>query len=485
MFQTYSFLFLFLPVLLAGWYLLLHRGMHRAALSFLCAMSLMFYASFGVRALLLLAGSVLLTVLISRLMTLPGVRARGALVKGLAAAGIVSQLFLLLLYKIPPSMRLLLPVGLGFYTLRHIAYLADVANEGERDDLYSVLAFLLFFPTLTQGPITLREDMIGQFTTATERPFRAEFLARGLSLFTLGLAKKLLVADTLGHFVDLSYEYLPRTETLSAAVAVFLFVPQLYFDFSGYCDMAEGISGMLGLRLPLNFDSPLQAASAKELWRRWHITLSRFFLRYVYQPLGGSRRGKGRAVLLTLMVFLISGFWHGSTLGYLIWGFLAGLPVALRALGKDSSLFRTLDRLPLVLRRLVTFVWVSLAFVFFRAPDVETALTMLRHLLLPVPISRAFIRVLPTLVVTPESWLVKNLFAYANPALEELGAWLFAALFLCLVIVLLCAKNARRRVSEWTEAQFCSLPRALLLSLLLAWSVLSFSGVGSFLYFQY
>ena len=215
------------------------------------------------------------------------------------------------------------------------------------------------------------------------------------------------------------------------------------------------------------------------------MTLSRFFRRYLYLPLGGNRKGRVRTACNLMLVFLVSGFWHGSTAGYLIWGALAGLPVCLTALCKGTPLLTPFLRLPARLSCLLHFVWVSIAFVFFRAPDVDTALTLLRHLLLPVPLSRAFIRVLPTLVVTPESWLVTNLFARIDPAWEEVSAQLLALFFLALVLLCLCMKNVRRRISEAEEGRFASLPLALLFSVLFVWSVLSFTGVSTFMYFQY
>lgn len=486
MFQTYSFVFVFLPVLLAGWYLLLKKGFGRAALSFLCLMSLLFYASFGLRPFLIFFSCTALTFLLSRLMQSATFCADDKKRHALAATGVVLNLALLLLFKIPPSLRTFLPVGLGFYTLRHIACLIDLAKERDaKEDPLVSLSFLLFFPVLAQGPLTLREDLVPQLSTVTKRPFRAESLARGLARFILGLSKKMLLADTIGLFVDTCYAYLYRTELCSAAVAVFLYVPQLYFDFSGYCDMADGISEMLGFTLPVNFDSPLHQTSPARFWRRWHMTLSRFFQRYLYLPLGGNRKGRVRTACNLMLVFLVSGFWHGSTAGYLIWGALAGLPVCLTALCKGTRLLTPFLRLPARLRCFLHFVWVSIAFVFFRAPDVGTAIELLRHLLLPVPLSRAFIRVLPTLVVTPESWLVTNLFARINPAWEEGAAWLLALLFLALVLLCLSMKNVRRRISEAEEGRFASLPLALLFSVLFVWSVLSFTGVSTFMYFQY
>ncbi|MBR0092745.1 MAG: MBOAT family protein [Lachnospiraceae bacterium] len=486
MFQSYSFVFLFLPVLLAGWYLLLRRGGRRYALSFLCVMSLLFYASFGIRALLIFTSDAAVTFLISRLLQAPFLRKHPKKRLLLCAAGVLLQLALLLLFKLPPSLRAYLPVGLGFYTLRHIAYLIDLFRDAEANDAsLSALSFLLFFPVLAQGPVTLREDMIPQMDSVSARPFRAEALARGLTRFILGLSKKLLIADTIGLFIETCYAYLPRTETLSAAVAVFAVMPQIYFDFSGYCDMADGVSEMLGFSLPLNFDSPLQASSPRMLWRRWHMTLSRFFHRYLYLPLGGSRKGRVRTACNLMLVFLVSGFWHGSTAGYLLWGALAGLPVCLAVLLKDSPFLRPFSLFPQWLNRVLTYVWVSFAVVFFRSPDVDTALTLLRHLFLPVPLFRAFIRVLPTLVVTPESWLVTNLFARIHPALEEGAAQILALLFLAAVIVCLCMKNVRRRVTDAPASRFVSLPFTLLLGFLFLWSVLSFSGVSTFLYFQY
>ena len=233
-----------------------------------------------------------------------------------------------------------------------------------------------FFPQLIAGPIVNQSEMLPQFETMTERDFDWEKFARGFILFVLGMFKKVILADTLGAGVDFGYGNLDVLGRLDVLVVMFAYTLQLYFDFSGYCDMARGIGKMLGMEIPINFNSPYKAVNIVDFWKRWHITLNRFFTKYVYIPLGGNRKGMARMYGNLLLVFLLSGIWHGAGWNYIVWGMLHGvLYVITRWWQKRSGEAekKTKNILMTCVSRILLFIYVSVAWVYFRAENIVQA----------------------------------------------------------------------------------------------------------------
>ena len=226
--------------------------------------------------------------------------------------------------------------------------------------------YTVYFPKLIQGPIAFHKEMIDQFTDKSLRKYDPEKMAKGIMSFIIGLSKKVLLADTLSKMVVYGFHYTYYLDTITVIVVMLAYTFQIYLDFSGYCDMANGVSLMLGFKLPVNFNSPYKAATAKELWQRWHMTLSRFFIKYVYIPLGGSRKGKIRTIINVLVVFILSGLWHGAGWTYICWGLMQGLLVVWDNLGivgvredrKAKYLFRDkpLIAIPRALGNALTFI---------------------------------------------------------------------------------------------------------------------------------
>ncbi|MBQ9512935.1 MAG: MBOAT family protein, partial [Lachnospiraceae bacterium] len=347
LFQSLSFILVFLPVILTGYFLLCARGKdYRVAQWWLICASLLFYGMFHVLFPVLLLCSALITYGLCAWMK--RTQAEGQ-VKALRTAGVVLHLGVLFLYKYLDFFRgqlslvtgetftplaLLLPVGLSFTTFQQIAFLIDmkraVLNEEQGLSasgctLTEYLTYITFFPKLVQGPITLPSEFLPQLRDTARRTFSVERFTDALLLFITGLAKKVLLADVLSPVVRYGYEQTYYLDTLCVIAVLVSYAFQLYFDFSGYCDMAQGVAGMLNLDLPDNFRSPFQARSIKSLWQRWHMSLSRFFTRYVYIPLGGSRKGRARTLLNVMVVFVLSAVWHGAGWTYLAWGVLEGL----------------------------------------------------------------------------------------------------------------------------------------------------------------
>ena len=332
-FNSFFFILIFLPLTVSGWFLLNRKSMILSEW-FLIGMSLWFYGSFSPWYLAVLAVSVALNYGFGRLV-------QGK--KGLLAAGILLNLALLSWFKyVTPELgapehagtmvrsllAIGLPVGFSFYTFSQISYLIDsFRGEVKNDGFRRYLLYITYFPKIVEGPITCYEEVISQLRNPANRVFSAEQLSHGILLFTFGLGKKLLIADVLAGPAVFGIQSAYYLDTLSVLLTMTCYALQLYFDFSGFCDMAMGISWMLNIHLPLNFDAPFQAESFPEFWKRWHMTLTRFFTKYVYIPLGGSRRGTLRTCLNVLAVFVLSGFWHGLGWNYLIWGLLSGVLV--------------------------------------------------------------------------------------------------------------------------------------------------------------
>ena len=284
--------------------------------------------------------------------------------------------------------ELVLPVGISFYTFNQIVYLADLSRRpgaAEREPVTYAL-FVTWFPHLIAGPILHHREMIPQLRSALSRPPRWSSIMLGLGIFAIGLAKKVLLADQVAPFVDVVFSravLVPLT-FCEAWIGALAYTLQIYFDFSGYSDMAIGLSFMFGVRLPVNFNSPYKAASIIEFWRRWHMTLSRFLRDYVYIPLGGNRHGAGWRHVNLLLTMLIGGLWHGAGWTFLIWGGLHGVYLILNHLWRTAGI-----PVPRPVAVIITFLAVVIAWVVFRAENVHAALAVLAPMLLSDGLSLA------------------------------------------------------------------------------------------------
>ena len=361
------------------------------------------------------------------------------------------------------------PLGLSFFTFQQLWLLKELytGQTGLKADAPLAL-FAFFFPTVTSGPI-LRP---GAFFPQLEgegflRPDWSD-AAAGVYAICCGTAKKVLLADSFGAVVNNGWGRLDDLSAPAAWLVILGYTLQLYFDFSGYCDIAAGAARLLGLRLPVNFDSPYRALSVGEFWKRWHITLTTFLRECVYFPLGGSRKGGGRTYCNILIIYLISGFWHGAGWTFLVWGALHGLAQAAeRAWGPGR------DRLPAAVRWALTFAFVNVAWVFFRAPDLGSAGALLK-----AAVAGGF--------EMPEPWLVEGLFAREISALEMLlpaiDPWVnilrTAVLYGAGILAALWPRNTVGQMDSFRP----TLWRGAALTAAMAWSMLSFTGVTTFIY---
>jgi len=373
LFNSLPFIFVFLPVVL-----LIHTLVRKEsvwAASWLGIASLGFYGWWNWRFIGLLLGSIVINYFVGGRIAAADPSKRHWLAVGICfdlavLAGFKYFGFLSDIVGVPLSFAIPLPLGISFYTFTQIAWLIDLARDGEsRPTFRNYLLFVTWFPHLIAGPILHHREMIRQFVGPGAFRATGESVAAGVTLFCIGLAKKVLAADSIVSTVATVFDGTGEVGMLQSWYAAIGYSLQLYFDFSGYCDMAIGLSLLFGVRLPINFNSPYQTASIIDFWRRWHMTLSRFLREYLYIPLGGSRTGLRRYgnILITMA---LGGLWHGAGWNFLLWGVLHGLYLCANHLWRAGGL-----RLPggEPSGRLLTLLAVVVAWVPFRAPNLHKA----------------------------------------------------------------------------------------------------------------
>jgi alginate O-acetyltransferase complex protein AlgI len=398
LFSSYTFLFQFLPATVLA-FAAARRHSPRAGIMVLLGASLFFYGAWRPVYLLLLLASIAVNFCLGLRMEDPlRRRATGTL-------GVALNLAVLCYFKYTgfifdslnnltgvslPFVNIVLPLGISFFTFQQIAYLVDVMRGAKVErDIVSYTLFVSFFPHLIAGPLVHHAEMIPQFKRG--RTGRSSVLAaRGLAIFAAGLFKKVVIADNLAQFVSPVFAHLDAgggVTTPWAWLATLAYTLQIYFDFSGYSDMAVGLALLFGIRLPVNFRSPYKANSIIDFWRRWHITLSRFLRDYLYIPLGGNRLGEQRRYLNLLVTMLLGGLWHGAGWNFLAWGGLHGIYLSINHLWHSrrgdaarppvAGLLATSMK---ILSWAVTFFAVVIAWVFFRAKTMAGAWQMLGSL---------------------------------------------------------------------------------------------------------
>ena len=368
-----------------------------------------------------------------------------------------------------PALGLPLPIGISFFTFQTMSYTVDVYRQDApaQRDIVAFGAYVTMFPQLVAGPIVRYREVAAELK---ERVNTTADFAAGAGRFTVGLAKKVLLANSIGALWDaeLAAQSAGMLTALGGWLGIAAYGFQIYFDFSGYCDIAAGCARLLGLRLPVNFDSPYRSLSVTEFWKRWHMTLTAFLRECVYFPLGGSRRGQGRTYLNILVVYLISGIWHGAGWTFIVWGLLHGAAQVTERLWGGRR-----DALPKWLRWVMTFFFLNLAWVFFRAPDMPAAAALLK-----TAVTGGFGGIRP--------WLVNGLFRREFSALELLApavrpytTYLRVALILGAgLLTALWPRNTVRQMEVFRPTVRSCLTTALLA----AWSILSFTGVVTFIY---
>ena len=398
LFNSQVFILGFLPAVLLLYYAL--AGSRPWRQGFLVAASLIFYGWWDIRYVPLLVGLTLANWAIVQWFS----KHRASWIPTL---GVVLNLAVLGLFKYADFFRanafflvgepfdlwrLILPLGISFFVFQKISYLIDL-RRGDRH-IYGLLDFSLFvtfFPQLIAGPLVRHNEIIEQFRAEPRGPEMWQNLGRGFFLFAIGVAKKVLLADTIATVADPLFGYAAPLTAMQAWLAAIAYTLQIYFDFSGYSDMAIGLARMFGLRLPQNFDAPYRSISIRDFWRRWHMTLSRFLRDYLYIPLGGNRCGAWRQAGNVIVTMLLGGLWHGASWNFVLWGGLHGVALAVQHVWNGQGV-----TLPKPFGWALTMLFVIAGWVLFRAPDFATAIAMLGSL--------AGATTLGSVALQPEQW---------------------------------------------------------------------------------
>lgn len=387
LFNSYPFLLIYLPTVICFFFIFTTFNLFRHAKLWLLISSLFFYGYWDIHYLPLLLGSIGFNYLVgNEIIKYQCSRTR----KNLLFFGIFTDLALLFYYKYYNFFatnvlsekylvsELILPIGISFFTFTQVAFLIDTyQGKAEKSDIVSYGLFVTIFPHLIAGPILHHKEMLKQFNS--NEMFRVNWrnIAQGIFLFTIGLSKKVVIADYLAVFVKPIFDNsIPDISFLQAWFGALSYTLQLYFDFSGYSDMAVGLGLLFNLHLPINFNSPYQANSIIDFWRRWHITLSIFLRDYLYIPFGGNRNGKVSKLKNLGLTMLIGGLWHGAGWTFIVWGACHGIFLVINHLWKETNI-----QLPNRLCKLLTMLSVIFAWVIFRSPDMATAIAIFKGMI--------------------------------------------------------------------------------------------------------
>ncbi|MBN1533485.1 MAG: MBOAT family protein [Spirochaetes bacterium] len=388
LFNSYLYIYVFLPVSVSVYFLLFRRFGRSAALWWLFSCSLVYYGWWDPRYALLFCLSMAVNYTVGILLQRERWNGRARIRRTFLIIGIVVNVGLLAYFKytdffignlnlfLPQPLqplRISLPLGISFYSFIQIAYLVDTYRGGAgRKGLVDYLSFASFFPQIFSGPIVRYGDVSRQRGDARTTLLNYDNIAKGLFLFSLGLFKKIMIADNLAPFADTGFALSSQLTLADSWLTSISYTLQLYFDFSGYTDMAIGTALMFNIRLPINFNSPYKARNLQDFWRRWHITLSSFLRDYIYIPLGGSRAGEFRTYSNIIITFLVAGIWHGAGWTFVFWGFLHGLGLVIHRFWNKTSL-----HMPRPLALFITFNYVNVLWVFFRARSFSDAVNVL------------------------------------------------------------------------------------------------------------
>lgn len=488
LFNSYIFILMFLPLCLLGYFGLNHLKQYKVARFYLLGMSLWFYGFFNISYLWIIMISVGLNYLCyvcMRKISALGWR------KVVLWSGLVFNVGILFYFKyfdffieninaIFKSdfnlLNIVMPLGISFFTFQQISFVVDAYRKEVPDyNLLDYACFVTFFPQLIAGPIVSHNELVPQFADISKKKFQWDNMAPGVYIFAMGLGKKVLLADTLGLAVNYGFLAWPALKSVDMVMVMLAYTFQIYFDFSGYCDMAIGIGKMFNIDLPINFNSPYHAKTIEEFWQRWHMTLTRFLTKYIYIPLGGNRKGKMRTYINVFLVFLISGFWHGANWTFVLWGVLHGMASVI-----TKATNKYIVKIPAVVKWSVTFVFLNFTWLLFRAETIKDAFEMMKVLFLTRP--GRVEKGLAESVYIVETKIVSGILETVGMNLSSVWpAWVLLLLLTVSFVLILRRKNSYDEMKRFKP----TLPRMIFAWIMLVWSILSFSGVSTFLYFDF
>ena len=389
LFNSYSFIFIFLPLVALIYFLSYRYLSAKWARLILLISSLVFMSLWNIYFAAVLIFSVLFNYILGSSLSNAISATNNIHKKIIFIAAIIGNILLLGFFKYSnfflnninycfsaqvSLLNLIIPVGISFYTFMQIAWLVDIYRHGGfRYNFINYCLFVTFFPYIISGPIANHQEIIPQWESKNAGKFNTANLCRGIFIFAIGLFKKTAIADTLAIIANGGFDAASSLTFTEAWLTSLSFTMQLYFDFSGYTDMAIGIALMFNIKIPANFNSPYKALDIREFWHRWHITLSRFLREYIYIPLGGNRTGEIRTLINLMLTFLIGGLWHGAAWTFVFWGFLHGSALVVHRLWMKTGF-----HLNKILAWILTFNFINIAWVFFRAKSWEDSLSIIK-----------------------------------------------------------------------------------------------------------
>ena len=472
-FNSYIFILCFLPLTMLAYFGLNRLRKYNAAKLSLVAASLIFCGYMDVTYVYVLVFSILMNYIVCLLLRRYPQKRRL-----LVTIGVIANIALLGYFKYFNFLleninaltggdfgylKLVLPLGISYFTFQQIAYLVDAGRGAcTGHSLVDYILYVTFFPRLVAGPIVPQDALLPQFASVENKRLNSANITMGIQLFAIGLFKKVMVADTFGKIVSYGYGDVASLNSLEAILTILAYTIQIYYDFSGYSDMAVGVGFLFNIKLPVNFNSPYKAKTIVEFWKRWHISLTRFLTKYIYIPLGGNRKGALRTYINILIVFLVSGIWHGAGWTFLVWGLLHGV-----ANGLCRLFSKQIEKIPGWICWPINFLYLNLTWIVFRAESLEQARLLLGRVFsggfsISAELAESLLQ--PTLISLP---------AQVVPFLWVILGYTAAAL-----IVPVFAPNSneivdRRKTGVWS---------LLWTYVLFIVSMLSVSGVSTFLY---
>ena len=485
LFNSYEFIFIFLPITFFIYFFLLNKRLIVGAKGFLVFASLFFYSWWNIAYLPIILTSMLFNYVIGNSLN-ENFKKVQLHKNSLLAFGVITNIGLLGYFKYAdffientnlvfdgsmPLLHLALPLAISFFTFQQIAYLVDsYRGETKEYNFLNYALFVTFFPQLIAGPIVHHKEMMPQFASRWNLVKRYKNIALGLFIFSIGLFKKVVIADTFAIWATNGFDNTEVLTFIEAWATSLSYTFQLYFDFSGYTDMAIGAALLFNIRLPINFNSPYKALDIQDFWKRWHITLSRFLKDYIYIPLGGNRKGNFRTYENLMITFIIGGLWHGAGWTFVFWGFLHGAALVVVHIWKQFGF-----RLNIILAWFITFNFVNIAWVFFRAKEWNDAIKVLEGMFGVNGV------VLPS--------FLQNKVAFLEGYGVEFGNWLGTSgmelktivwIVLALIISVL-FKNSMQLMQKFVP----SFKTAFISAFLFLWASLNLNKISEFLYFNF
>lgn len=495
-FSSWQFIFLFLPITFYIYFFLNHWRLITAGKVWLVAASLFFYAYWDASYLPLILGSIFLNFAIGTGLA-QGQNSNAVYAKTkhtvnrkvVLATGIAANLILLGYFKYTDFFlenlntalgtaydlpHIALPLAISFFTFTQIVYLVDsYRGETAEYDLLNYALFVTFFPHLIAGPIVHHRQIMPQFASKWTLITRYPNIMKGLFIFSIGLFKKVVIADSFAVWATNGFDGGHSLGFFAAWATSLSYTFQLYFDFSGYCDMAIGASLLFNIWLPINFNSPYKALDIQDFWRRWHITLSSFLRDYLYIPLGGNRSGEFRTYVNLFATFVLGGLWHGATWMFVIWGAMHGAALIVH------RFWKTLKRpMPTAIAWLVTFIFVNVTWVFFRAKNMDDAMRVLKGM---VDIKSVFAAdpMLPTNELAWGGWLADSML---NSLPSSLVGFIPVYIAIIFAFILIAQRNSME-ISTGLIGRYRMAYGAVLFATAMCFSLAATSSV--FLYFNF